>query len=331
MENLEVRLREVWGDDPTDFRKALDWIRSAVTNQREEDLYLEFKRKSQENTPVPDDADRGQLGKAISGFGNTDGGLLIWGVYARRGSKYEPDVASELRPIRGLKTFGTRLRDMAGGAANPPLPGVDIRLVPEPNNDDTGYVVTIVPKRRDTLTQATTNKEKGFFIRTGSGFYELPHALIAEFFNRRPSPLLRTRLEIGPLNPEEVSAGHLTLSWRLLLRNEGSASARFVVGEFHQPKKLRSRRKALHPTQEITVAEGRYYLDVEKLSLGEGKLEVSGQIYAMDSAPCPVCEVIPGAVLKDRYINEFETILSEKTKVATKDLLDSARRLGMDI
>jgi hypothetical protein len=214
MSGYQARLLQVWGQDPRDESLALQWIKSCVANEQCEDLYIEFKRKSQENTPIPDDADKGQLARAISGFANTDGGLLVWGVYAKATSKEEPDVAQELRPIRGLKTFVTQLNTLCGQAVYPPLPGIENRPVWDDSGQDVGFAVTIVPVRRATLTQAAIGKSKGqFFIRTGSGFFPIPQPVLAEFYTRRPLPILKLVVDLarpGETTFEEkpISAEH---------------------------------------------------------------------------------------------------------------------------
>jgi len=253
------RLNQIWGHDPNDSSQALQWIRSCVANQVPEDLYLEFKRESPENTPIPDDADTGQLARAISGFANTDGGLLVWGVEAKARSKEDPDVAQSLRPIRGVKVFTTRLNAVCGGAVNPPLPGIENRMVSEDAEADVGFTVTLVPPRRATHTQAAMGKKYSgqYFIRTGSGFCAVPEPLLAEFYGRRPRPILRFVLELAcpeetsyepwarrpvefkrimmgiePPSPEAFGQA-LCVPWRGDLINDGLGSANGVVLEVH--------------------------------------------------------------------------------------------------
>jgi predicted HTH transcriptional regulator len=165
------RLLDIWGSDPKDSSTALDWIEKTVERQAEENLYLDFKQKSDKKIPVPNDDDRANLAKAISGFANTDGGLIVWGVKAKVDAKDEPDVAVELIPINHLKIFQTRLNALSGEVVNPPVAGVESRFVPQSPDAGIGYVITVIPKRRDTLVQASAKKCKGFYIRSGSGFY----------------------------------------------------------------------------------------------------------------------------------------------------------------
>src|SRR5262249_17924748 len=121
----------------------------------------------------------------------------VWGVKAKPDTKEDPDVAVELCPVNHLKTFQTQLNHACGDAVTPPVAGVESRAVPETPNADSGYVVTIVPKRRDTLIQANAKTCKGFYIRMGSGFYQLPEPLIAEFYRSRPAAILRLAVQLS--------------------------------------------------------------------------------------------------------------------------------------
>ncbi len=87
MENYLERLKDIWGSDINDSKAALEWIKKTVDCKIEEDLYLEFKQKSESRDSLANDDDRANLAKAISGFSNTDGGLIIWGVRAKHKKK----------------------------------------------------------------------------------------------------------------------------------------------------------------------------------------------------------------------------------------------------
>jgi len=252
MENYLHSLNEIWGHDPKDHTKALQWIEKTVERAMEEGLYLDFKQKSEPGSSGLNDDDRANLAKAISGYANTDGGLIVWGVKAKANSKEDPDVAIELKPISRLKHFHTSLNAIAGGLGDPPVAGVENRAVPNGSGSDAGYVVTIIPPRRDTLVQAMARTCKGFFIRSGSGFHQLPEALIAEFYRRKRNPLLKLVLDAGEvqleeklLHAENYKKTHwrrenespwglcqfeqtVALPWIAKLRNEGVASARCV-------------------------------------------------------------------------------------------------------
>ena len=63
-------LLAIWGHDLNDTSAALRWIEDAPAQQEEEDLYLDFKRKS-DSKPNANDDDKKNLAKSISGFANT--------------------------------------------------------------------------------------------------------------------------------------------------------------------------------------------------------------------------------------------------------------------
>jgi hypothetical protein len=151
MESYLERLMDIWGADVNDSSAALDWIRNTKEWKAEETPYLDFKQKSNLKEPSANDDDKANLAKAISGFANTDGGLIIWGVKAKAEKKDDPDVVVDLCPISNLKTFQTQLNHLSGQMTIPPVAGVENRLVPEAPRADRGYVITIVPKRHDTL------------------------------------------------------------------------------------------------------------------------------------------------------------------------------------
>jgi Putative DNA-binding domain len=261
VDNYLQRLREIWGPDPNDPSTALSWIEKTVERKAEEGLYLDFKQKSDRRDPALNDDDKANLAKAISGFANTDGGLIVWGVKAKAEKKDDPDVAVEHTPISNLKTFQTWLNALSGELVNPPVAGVESRFVLRVPNADLGYVITVVPKKRDTLVQANAKTCKGFYIRSGSGFHQLPEPLIAEFYRRKPSPTLRLSLRLA--EPEQAQFveevievehwkqmatfderkpwGHCTfqqnlaVEWVTTLKNEGLGSANQVAVDLRVP------------------------------------------------------------------------------------------------
>ena len=57
-------------------------IANLIAEKRDEDLHVEFKTVNSSDLTHPDD--RKNLAKALSGFANAAGGLIIWGVATER-------------------------------------------------------------------------------------------------------------------------------------------------------------------------------------------------------------------------------------------------------
>jgi len=81
---------------------AFKLVEAFVAESKAEDLYLDFTRKSKPNVAVLNDDDKKNLSKAMSGFANSVGGVIVWGVIAERGRKDPelPDVATRLAPLK---------------------------------------------------------------------------------------------------------------------------------------------------------------------------------------------------------------------------------------
>src|SRR5580704_7639733 len=79
-------------------------IRRIVKEQWVETLLLDFKQAASNSGPMQAD-DRKSLAESLSGFANSEGGVLVWGIRADKTSPTDPDVAKELKPIRRLDVF----------------------------------------------------------------------------------------------------------------------------------------------------------------------------------------------------------------------------------
>ncbi|MBK9626121.1 MAG: ATP-binding protein [Rhodocyclaceae bacterium] len=56
-------------------------VEAFVVDRQAEELFLDFKRSSNDgNDKRLSSPDRKNLAKAISGFGNSEGGVIVWGV-----------------------------------------------------------------------------------------------------------------------------------------------------------------------------------------------------------------------------------------------------------
>lgn len=62
-------------------RDGVAAIETLIAERASEELFLEFKQSADDGQGNRfHDRDRGNLRKAISGFANSEGGVLIWGV-----------------------------------------------------------------------------------------------------------------------------------------------------------------------------------------------------------------------------------------------------------
>ncbi len=163
---------------------SMDDINRFVTDEQEENLHMDFK------TIVSSDLsadDRRNLAKALSGFANSDGGLVIWGVDARKNSR-RVDCVCGLVPVPDVNALCSRLNQLTSDMVSPIVDGVQHRVVHrEP--DGSGYAVTLVPSS-DSGPHMAKAREDRYYKRSGDSFVRLEHFDVADMFGRRPHPKL---------------------------------------------------------------------------------------------------------------------------------------------
>src|SRR5215470_399492 len=188
-----------------------------------EDLYLDFKVKDPRQIAVTAN-DQRSLAKAVSGFGNSDGGLLVWGVEAKKkaADPESPDVASELKPIEKVSAFHATLNDLIRGATKPVVPGVVNYRVYEDRNEDRGYVIMVVRPGDHPPYRAEYDNNNHFYKRAGSQFYPMEPYDLRDVVFRRSYPKVEVELSHSLITA--AHPGRHVYSLVAVLRNRGPVS-----------------------------------------------------------------------------------------------------------
>ncbi|MGE7416955.1 AlbA family DNA-binding domain-containing protein [Methylobacterium tarhaniae] len=171
------------------FQRILDGgtgrIQEMIDNRETEELFLDYKRSADCGRGRSlDNSDKSNLSKAISGFGNSEGGLIIWGVDCRS-EKNSGDVPTGSVPIENPIRYKSLLEQITTGMTIPPHDGVrhEAFMLPGCNS---GFVVTYVPKGNHVPYQTTSDLR--YIMRSGSNFAPVPHGVLAGMFGRQPQP-----------------------------------------------------------------------------------------------------------------------------------------------
>lgn len=219
-ENLFERLK-------TAGENAIDEF--IVTRQNEE-LYLDFKRSADNGGGRKlHDTDRANFSKAISGFGNSEGGVLVWGIDASQDTD-GTDVARAKVPIADPVRFSSWLENAVSGCTLPPHVGV--RSAPIVIGSGNGFVATLIPRSNHAPHQST--RDHKYYLRAGSSFLPATHSFIAGLFGRRPQPSLvhnwglipPQRVELRPDAGGERLPPGMDVRLEILIANNGATIAR---------------------------------------------------------------------------------------------------------
>lgn len=206
MDDLNRPLREVF--DNIDAAEL-----AAMRDRHEEESFnLDFKRMNPSGEP--NDDDKRNLGKAISGYANSAGGIILWGVESKSGDdRRDRSRFQSIVPVQDGNRAVVRFHELTATATQPPVSGVIHNAIPF----ECGFVVkTFVPASDGGPHR--TNEEKGqYFRRDADAFRAMQHHEIADMFGRRARPLLKL------ICNSSASRGGTIIA----LHNEGRGIARF--------------------------------------------------------------------------------------------------------
>ena len=121
----------------------LDEIERFIEEGQEENLNLEFKTVNFPNYNKQNkEFDKKNFSEVISGFGNSNGGIIIWGIKAKNNLKNQ-DVAQSKKPIEQITKFLNTLNRLEGQAVTPAISGLIHEKIE--TTDDIGFIKTYVP------------------------------------------------------------------------------------------------------------------------------------------------------------------------------------------
>ena len=218
-----------------------DALDDYIINRQAEELFLDFKQATpgigKNVTSLPRD-DRKNLAKCISGFGNSEGGVIIWGVECSR--DYDiGDVAKAKIKVKNVHRFLSWLENAISGCTIPSHNKVRNHIISIDENGD-GYIATYIPKAEVAPLMSTVGNS--IYIRSGSNNVPAPYAVIAGMFGRRPQPNIEliisdkkievlenvneNKIYILPDEKDKEPEKYVRISFSIHARNESSVIAR---------------------------------------------------------------------------------------------------------
>jgi len=194
-----------------------------VTRQFEE-LFLDFKRSADNGKGQSlHEHDRNNFGRALSGFANSEGGVIIWGVDCRSGAD-GADIARSKEPLVDCDAFASRLEGIVSGCTVPPCPRVRSVAIHSVKGGAAGFVATYVPKSARAPHQQVPDSR--YFIRAGSSFLPAPHGVLAGLFGQRPEPFVYHSFLIEPVRCSAESV--IDAAMAVVIESDGPGIARDI-------------------------------------------------------------------------------------------------------
>ena len=198
------------------FQNGESFLLELCRTFREETLYLEFKQKEKRDNSGMTDNDKKRLGEALSGFSNSDGGVLILGVETKKHAHV--DVAHRCCPIAEIASFENYVKSLVPGYTSPENRSVYIRSVASLENSGSGYLVVVVPKGVNRPYMSNAVGHKKYFRKTSDGILPLEHYEVIDLTRVEHSPVLQLVTSVRYLGGKGLASNFAV---RVFLRNDG--------------------------------------------------------------------------------------------------------------
>ena len=181
---MTLTLKEVF--DSLSPEHLQEW----VAQKQEEHLRLDFKTAASGDLSSTDD--KKNLARVLAGFANSDGGIVVWGVDARKNLD-GVDCAVGFKPIPNAALFVSRLNELTGSSASPVVDGVEHRAIPM--SGAAGCAASLIPAS-DSGPHMAKAAEDRYYKRSGANFFRMEHFDVADMFGRRRRPKLGFRTQV---------------------------------------------------------------------------------------------------------------------------------------
>jgi hypothetical protein len=201
-----------------------------IDDHASEDLFLEFKQSADDGAGKKlHQDDWKNLARAISGFGNSEGGVVLWGIACKNSPA--GDVPQGPKVIQSPTRFISWLESAVSGCTVPAHSGVRSIPIESKAAPGSGFVATLVPRSHVTPIQCIKpNGRLDFLMRAGSSFVPVPHAVLSGMFGRGPQPELE--LESSPTCAQAggIDANARVLNFEIVftLKSSGAGVCRDV-------------------------------------------------------------------------------------------------------
>lgn len=161
-------------------------LENLIANGEAEGLHLECKAPG---SPQLGKDLKKTLATAISGFSNTAGGVILWGISTTQRAHSGLDVLTQIEPIGQCGSFLRQIETIIPTLSTPPVVNARNKTIKKRPRDTGGVVATRIPKHIGDPVQS--NEDNHFYFRSGANFVMAPYEMIQRLFLATDSPDLQ--------------------------------------------------------------------------------------------------------------------------------------------
>lgn len=212
-------------------QQLLEYCRHVIGSV--ERLHVDYKEKNDSRFPDFEDSDRKNLAKAVSGFANSGGGFLIWGI---------KDKTLLPKPISDIQKFLSLALELSSHTTDPIVQNIDGEWLPSVTSSSEGFGVIHIPEstlppHRVILKQKEIKDH--YYFRSGTSFDIASHTILEDMFGRRPKPQLSLSKKI--IRAGGVRSENKQKFWIIIgIENSGRGVAKYPLlsVKVHKPYEI---------------------------------------------------------------------------------------------
>jgi hypothetical protein len=181
------------------------------------------------------DNTKASIAKAVCGFANATGGVIVVGMSAKSTGANSPDVVIGEKPVSDTEAVKSAVLDIILKQVDPGIKGIQVHTVRDIPKSKSGFVLIYVPELDGPPQRSKADWR--FYVRIASGTVPMEYFQIEDMFGRRAHPRLSLILR-----EEGISVRQDRIPYRFFLlglRNEGRGIARFPSIRFIKAVGLR--------------------------------------------------------------------------------------------
>jgi len=198
-----------------------------------ERFHIEFKEKHDQSHARLEGDDQRNLAKAISGFANSGGGVLVWGLQ---------DKTLSPKPITDIQLFVSSVLDLAPQVTDPVVENITADWIQsDASAGKDGYALILVPESLLPPHRVLLNSQgikNHYYIRTAGSFVVASHTQLEDMFGRRPQPKLSLHTKVSQYGSRFDGMSNVRMVLGIENKGRGTAKAPFLSTKVNNPYKI---------------------------------------------------------------------------------------------